>query len=450
MKINRTTLENALAIQNSWWKTKQVKKEKLGEFQREMLLKIYEKLDENNVVSIIGPRRTGKTVLLHQIIQKLLDDGINEKRIVYLPLDNPNVRGDNLLDELMDFITSMVYEPADDLTEPVYIFLDEAHKLETWSQQIKYWHDLGLKISFIISGSSALRILKGSGESLLGRIDHNILLPLSFREFLSVRYGLNVEAHELDIGKIKKNHYDLIPNQQKIKIALKDYLHRGGYPALVNTSIDKTFQILLEYKDLSIQRDIFEIEEIRNTKTLNELIYLLASLVGNRLSYNKLGSAILSRVNTVKRYLAMLEDIYLVKESLVYKKPYSAVRQERKVFFIDTGMVNALNMNYELKDMPALVENAVASMVYRKNLKSEINPLQHYWVETKEVDVVANIRGSVIPIEVKYRETPSDIGGLLRFMEKFNAENGIVVTKNLFKEDGDILYVPAWLFMLCV
>ena len=421
-----------------------------------MLLEFYEKFKDERVVSIIGPRRTGKTVLLHQLIKKLLDDGVDSKRIIYLQTDNPYISGDNLVDELMDFISNFIYEPIDELTKTIYIFLDEVHKLKTWGEQVKHWHDLGLKIKFIISGSSALRILKGSGESLLGRIDHNILLPLNFREFMNVRHGLDIEPPGFDIKKIKKKYYDLIPQQRKIKIGLRDYLHRGGYPALINTSIDTTFRTLLEYKDLSIQRDIFEIEQIRDTKTLNELIYLLASLVGSRISYNKLGNALLSRVNTIKKYIGLLEDIYLVKEQILYKKTYSAIRQERKVFFIDTGMINALNMTYNLKDndMPELVENAVSSLVYRKNLEYEVNPRQHYWIETKEVDVVANIKGKLIPIEVKYRETPSDIGGLLNFMEKFNIGEGVVVTKDLFKienrKEGTVLYVPAWLFMLCV
>ncbi len=457
MKSNRSVLEEILVIQNPWWKTKQVKKEKLGEFRRPMMLEIYKKLDSGKIISLIGPRRTGKTVLIHQIIQKLLDCGVDANRIIYLQADNPNVLGDNLLDELMNFLSEFLSEPIDELKKPVYVFLDEVHKLETWGEQVKHWHDLELKIKFIVSGSSAFRILKGSGESLIGRIDHNILLSLSFREFMNVRGDLNVELFGFDIfdlEQIKNNYYNLIPYQKKIEIKLRNYLHRGGYPAIINMSIDETFRTLLEYKDLSIQRDIFEIEEVRDTKTLNELIYLLASLIGSRVSYNKLGNALLSRVNTVKKYIGLLEDIYLVKESTVYKKPYSALRQERKLFFADTGMVNALNMTYELKDISALVENAVSVAVYRKSLEYEINPKQQYWVETKEVDIIAVSKGRIMPIEVKYRETPQDIGGLLSFMEKFNTKTGIVVTKNLFKiedqEQGTILYVPAWLFMLCV
>jgi hypothetical protein len=457
MKSNRSVLEEILVIQNPWWKTKQVKKEKLGEFRRPMMLEIYKKLDSGKIISLIGPRRTGKTVLIHQIIQKLLDCGVDANRIIYLQADNPNVLGDNLLDELMNFVSEFLSEPIDELKKPVYVFLDEVHKLETWGEQVKHWHDLELKIKFIVSGSSAFRILKGSGESLIGRIDHNILLSLSFLEFMNVRGDLNVELFGFDIfdiEQIKNNYYNLIPHQKKIEIELRNYLHRGGYPAIINMSIDETFRTLLEYKDLSIQRDIFEIEEVRDTKTLNELIYLLASLIGNRVSYNKLGNALLSRVNTVKKYIGLLEDIYLVKESTVYKKPYSALRQERKLFFADTGMVNALNMTYELKDISALVENAVSAAVYRKSLEYEINPKQQYWVETKEVDIIAVSKGRIMPIEVKYRETPQDIGGLLSFMEKFNTKTGIVVTKNLFKiedqKQGTILYVPAWLFMLCV
>ncbi|CEG11754.1 hypothetical protein MSIBF_A1670014 [groundwater metagenome] len=449
-KVNRQRLEEILAIQNPWWLTNKVKKEKTGNFERLILSEIYRKTGGEKIVSIIGPRRTGKTVLIHQLIQKLLENGVDAKHICYLSCDNPNILGDNLLDEITDLSSNLIGKPVEDLETPLFVFLDEIHKLDTWGEQVKHWHDLGLKIKFVVSGSSALRILKGSGESLLGRIDHTILLQLSFREFLSVKYGLTIKPFGFETNEIKKNYYNLITSKHKIQIAFNDYLHKGGYPATITKNIDEVFQMLLEYKDLSIHRDIFEIEEIRDTKTLNELVYLLASLIGSRVSYNKIGGLILSRVNTIKKYISLIEDIYLVKESVVYDKPYSFLKQQRKIFFVDTGIANAVNRNYNLNNIPELVENAVASLVYRKNLESEINPTQYYWIETEEVDVIMCIKDEIIPIEVKYRETPSDIKGLHKFMEKFSVKKGIVVTKDLFKEEGDITYIPAWLFMLCV
>ncbi len=452
--FGRIAMSEILAFQNPWWKTGRVEPERSGDFKRELFEKLTEGLKNNKVTSIIGPRRTGKTILIHQLIQNLLDKQVDPERIIYLQLDNPPILHENLISELMDFTANLITEPLDELKMPVYIFLDEVHKLERWSEQVKHWQDLNLKIKFIVSGSSAFRILKGSGESLLGRIDHNILLPLSFREFLRVKYDLDVKPLDLEAKSIKRGYHRLVPHQQKIKIALRDYLHRGGYPALINENLEDVLQTLLEYKDLSLQRDIFELEEVRDTKTLNELVFILANLIGNRLSYNKLGSILLARVNTVKRYLSLLEDIYLVKESIVYGKPYSSVRQERKILFVDTGFVNALTMTYELKDLSNLVEDSVCAAVYRKTLETEINPMQFYWVNGEEVDSVLNLKGNLIPLEVKYTNNINmkDLKGMTKFMDKFKIKKGIVVTKDLLeerkKDEKEITLIPAWLFLL--
>lgn len=68
---------------------------------------------------------------------------------------------------MLEYSSLIIREPIDNLSNTAYIFLDEIHKLEDWGNILKYWHDVGLKIKFIVSGSSSLRILKGSGESLL-------------------------------------------------------------------------------------------------------------------------------------------------------------------------------------------------------------------------------------------------------------------------------------------
>ena len=440
-----------LTIQNSWWKTGQVRQENLGSFYRELFSHILAKLNKKEILSIIGPRRSGKTILIHQLIQHLLDQKTAPQRIVYLSLDNLSILKPSLIDQIVQSMAELLNEPVDEFKKPVFIFLDEVHKLAKWANQVKHWQDLNLNIKFIISGSSAMQVIKGAGESLLGRIDHHTLFPLSFKEFLNVKHQIKMQNIDIfDFRQLKKQYAQFLPYQAKIQLALKDYLKRGGYPALLNEKIEEVFKILLEYKDLSLQRDIFDLEEIRDTKTLNELVLVLASLATERLSYNKLGTILLARVNTIKRYLGLLEDIYLIKEAVVYKKPYTALKYEKKVYLVDPGMINALTMNYELKEEAKLIENIVAMHIYRLNLKQEINPRQYYWLNDGEVDVIGKNKDKVIPIEVKYRENPEILKSIKEFMHKFNAPQGIIVSKNMFQQKKDIFIVPAWLFLASV
>lgn len=444
-------LSEVLTIQNPWWKTGQVRQENLGSFQRELFGNLLAKLNKKEILSIIGPRRSGKTILIHQLIHHLLDQKTAPQRIFYLSLDNLSILKQNLIDQVIQSASELLDEPIDEFKSPVFIFLDEVHKLTKWADQVKYWQDLNLNIKFIISGSSALQVIKGAGESLLGRIDHHTLLPLSFREFLDVKYKIKTEnINVFEAGQLKKQYAQFLPYQAKIQLALKDYLKRGGYPALLNEKTEEVFKILLEYKDLSLQRDIFDLEEIRDTKTLNELVLLLASLATERLSYNKLGTILLARVNTIKRYIGLLEDIYLIKEAGVYKKPYAALKYEKKIYFVDSGMINALTMNYELKEEAKLVENIVAMHIYRLNLKQEINPRQYYWLNSGEVDVIGKNKDKIIPIEVKYRENPEALKSVKEFMDKFNASRGVIVSKNIFQQKKDIFIVPAWLFLASI
>jgi len=83
------------------------------------------------------------------LIQKLLDNGVDAKHICYLSCDNPNILGDNLLDEIMDVSSNLIGNPIEHLETPLFIFLDEIHKLDTCGEQVKHYQDLGLKIKFV-------------------------------------------------------------------------------------------------------------------------------------------------------------------------------------------------------------------------------------------------------------------------------------------------------------
>lgn len=162
-----------IIIQNAWWKTRQVSKARLGTIRRQEFELLTQKLTSKKITCLLGPRRAGKTTLMYGMIDHLINNGVSEKNILYISFDNPKIRLSlqKEFDEMMmEYSSLIIKEPIDNLSNTMYVFLDEIHKLEDWGNILKYWHDIELKIKFIVSGSSSLRILKGSGESLLGRI----------------------------------------------------------------------------------------------------------------------------------------------------------------------------------------------------------------------------------------------------------------------------------------
>ncbi len=183
-----------IIIQNPWWKTKMVSESKLGKIRRSEFNLLKEELEDKKITCLLGPRRFGKTTLMYKLVEHLLRNGISERNILFISFDNPKIRLNlqhNFDESIREFSNTIIREPIDRLSRCAYVFLDEIHKLDDWGNIIKYWQDLGLKIKFIVSGSSSHRILKGSGESLLGRINFHFILPLKFSEFTlySYRHG---------------------------------------------------------------------------------------------------------------------------------------------------------------------------------------------------------------------------------------------------------------------
>jgi len=202
-------MQEEIIIQNLWWKTKSVGGSKLGRLKRTEFSNLLEELEDDKVTCLLGPRRTGKTTMMYDLIDHLLSNGVSEKNILFISFDNPKVRLEMQHDfdsTIWDYSNTIVKEPIDRLSSKVYIFLDEIHKLDDWGNMLKYWQDLGLNIKFIVSGSSSLRILRGSGESLLGRINFHLILPLDFSEFT----GIDVQANFRNYDDIKKVHDSII------------------------------------------------------------------------------------------------------------------------------------------------------------------------------------------------------------------------------------------------
>ncbi len=158
------------------------------------------------------------------------------------------------------------------------------------------------------------------------------------------------------------------------------------------------------------------------------------------------------KVDTVKNYISYLEECFLVYTAYLYsKKQVLSTRKEKKLFFIDCSLRNSLLLK-EISEFEKqkIVENLVFSHVLSLK-KKELFPKIFYWLDRarNEVDIVFTLKNQVIPVEVKYTNNigKKDLKGLMRFCEEFGAE-GIVVTKDVMKKEGKIMFVPAWLFLL--
>jgi len=196
----------------------------LRDFQESRLPEIVTrelKLPETSrILSIYGPRRSGKSYYFKQTIRDLLAAGEPKDRIVYLNFEDTRLAG--LASEELDDLLRLHLElhPAA-IGKDLHIFLDEPQNIPGWERAVRSMHDSG-RHRLYITGSSARLLSREIATSLRGRTLSYLLLPYSFRELSGIR-GLKLEGFP-DLGTT---------GEARVKALLADYLRTGGFPEVV-------------------------------------------------------------------------------------------------------------------------------------------------------------------------------------------------------------------------
>ncbi|MFO7872612.1 MAG: ATP-binding protein [Candidatus Undinarchaeales archaeon] len=417
--------------QNPWWQKKFELEPNL--IEREIQTEISKK--EKLITGIIGMRRVGKTTLLKQILSNLLKE-TEPKRILYFSFDAVPEEPFFIKNMLRLYAREVLNEPLSGLKSKIYVFLDEVQKIKKWGEEVKSIYDKDFKIKFFVSGSSSMNILKGSGESLVGRIKFHRLNPFSFREFLRFQ---GIEVNKINLDEIRQPK-----NAEKLKIEFSKYWEKGGLPELYTCSDPKT--VLKQSLDLTFYRDVVEIFKIKRTDLIRDLFYAFLKESGNTINYSSLADSLKTKYETIREYVSHLESSFLISKSRLYSKSrLKRSRKNPKIYVSDHGffMLNGTK------------EGMVAETMAFNHAKKLGGYEMFYWKDRrKEVDII--LKGSnPTPIEVKYKGTVSkkDIKGILKFMELNELKKGIVVTKDEYKKEKVegklIIFIPLWMFMLC-
>ena len=189
--MNEQKLISTLTSINVWWNGQEIpKKIKKADTRRKVFFDLANNClkDIENISCISGPRQVGKTTLMGQLMDfQLNEKNLDPKRIIYVPIDNEAVLLDSddiLMDSLKIYFDYVLGEAPQNLSEPVYVYLDEIQSLENWAKKLKSYVDVYSNLKFIISGSSHTKLYQDSAESLVGRIHFRLVLPFKFKEFL--------------------------------------------------------------------------------------------------------------------------------------------------------------------------------------------------------------------------------------------------------------------------
>jgi predicted AAA+ superfamily ATPase len=444
----RTKLIELMHFYNPWWGKGVVSDELALPYERAYLRKLLSYLKINRVMVIKGPRRTGKSTLLYQMIKSLLKSGVSPADILYLSFDEISTRSS--LDEIVRAYEMILKKPLSEFKD-IYFFLDEIQFLDNWSGSVKKYFDMRSKIKFIVSGSSASLLRKGT-ESLAGRTVEEVILPFGFREYLHYnsrdeKLASLVSGRANDIT-LPADIVPYLPYRSRIKIVFDDYLKRGGFPHLFKITEETIFRKLLkeDVVEKVIYRDLVELFGVKKPLILEKLFIYLADISANILNVSHISSSLGLSREYVEKYLDYLKSAYLVFSLPKFTRSVeSRIRSAEKVFMIDTALSGLSGDN---KNIGYRVETSVAGHLFGRDVS--------YWKNNYEVDFVLRDKKQIMPIEVKYKNDIAldDMKGILNFMDKFRLKKGFILTRDLTKEikiKGKIITCkPVWLALLQV
>ena len=325
------------------------------------------------MVVILGPRQSGKTTLAKKIIASYGVEG------EYYDCQLADIRAHFVLGE-PDRLLSLTKD------KKIVVF-DEAQTIQDIGSMLKAYHDTYPGVQIIATGSSSFDLANRIKEPMTGRTYEFILLPLSLREVASA-------------------YPDIC---QSDLLALMQY---GSYPAVVAAeTVDEKLFAIKNIATNYLYKDIFVFETIRNPKVFEDLLKMLALQVGSMISVNELAQGLGVTRATVNRYLTLLEQSFIMKRIYSFSNnPRNEIKKGFKVFFLDTGVRNALvdisSPMATRADRGAIFENFFVSERMKRGSLAIFPPEIMFWRSRTglEIDVIEKSGAAISAFECKWKE----------------------------------------------
>ena len=341
---------------------------------------------QNPVVTLMGPRQSGKTTLCRALFPD------HE----YLSLEAPDVRSQamedprGLLSSGGDLIIDEV-QRAPDLLSYIQVIVDESPRPGR----------------FILTGSQNLLLMKSVSQTLAGRTALMRLLPFSFREMLGTT--------PFDLAKGVPSSSPVAPVAPDA--GRWDTLFKGFYPRIHDRGLSAT-EWLGDYFRTYVERDLREVIEVSDLRSFESFVKLAAANTAQELNLSRMASDVGIGQQTARRWLNALEIGFLV----VTLPPHHAnfrkrLRKRPRLHFLDTGLIcyllgiaNAQTLaQHPLRG--SIFESFVIAELIKNFTNRRLDPPLYFWRDATghEIDVLMDLGGQLIPVEVKSGETvPAD------------------------------------------
>jgi uncharacterized protein len=400
-------------------------------------------LNSGKIITVTGVRRGGKTSIMLDTINQLLQSGVPASQILFLNFDDDRLQFEPTeLNQIIQAFTELYPETKPSET---YIFFDEIQVADGWEQFVRRLYDSFTKNMFL-SGSNSKILATDIATTLRGRTLQFEVFPLSFTEYCSFT---NTNS------KLQTSS-----QQPKLANAFKRYVSNSAFPELVLNNYQFLEQTLQEYYFVMLYKDLVERYDIKNTSALKYFVKRVLANLTKSTSINKINNemkyaGIKSDKNFLYAVADYLEAIYFFQKlprwnPSLNKETFS----DKKYYCIDNGFLHAL-LSRSSTDDGVLLENAVflhlrQQFAFGRGL--------YFYSGKKECDfVLTNKDEAQQLIQVCYNIDNIDtlnreIAGLLEAADYFTCTNLLIITndteKQIERNGYTIQVINAWKWML--
>lgn len=344
------------------------------DIKRAVYPRIIDHILPNKAVVLLGPRRVGKTYLLNKLVEEYgkkeiikFDTGENKFAHGYL--------ASRSIERLKEYVGSATL-----------LIIDEAQKVPDIGLNLKLIVDHLPGVKVVVSGSSSFDLNRQVGEPLTGRKITLKVMPIWAGEVID-NFGLDYQ-HSL----------------------MAERLVFGSYPeALLKRTIEEKTTFLRELTDSYLLKDVLELEGLRKSNKIVDLLTLLAYQIGNEVSLSELGASLGLNRGTVERYLDLLEKVFVIVNIRGFSRNLrKEVTKTSRYYFYDNGVRNALINNFNplnlRDDLGMLWENYIVMERLKKQAYAPIHTNNYFWRtwDQKEIDWVEMREGRLFGYEISY------------------------------------------------
>lgn len=397
-------------------------------------------------MTFIGMRRSGKTWVMYQHMRHLLSEGVPRDQMLYVNFEDERLRGIDAKD--LQSILDAYFElnPQHEKSDRIFLYFDEIQVVPGWEKFIRRLLD-AMQFQIYLTGSSAKLLSKEIATELRGRSLTREIFPFHFSEYLTAQL-VTVDSQKIT---------------QKKKSILLHYLHLflkyGGFPEVIGLSDWTHREILQNYIQVVIYRDIIERYQVSNILSLEKFTTHLLQNPASKLSINKVFAHFKSlgfqiSKNSLYEWLDYLEDAYCIFAVGCFNgSSRKASLKPKKIYPIDTGLITAFAILPDMK-LGQLLETAVF-----RHLKEKPGSLYYYeTINGFEIDfLVQTVEGKISLIQVclslsEEQTIAREIRALSQAMEELDLKRSVIVTleeeRVISEKNKTIDVIPLWKLLL--